>query len=427
MTASSLPALVLFSPNPIIGGTEVIFARLGERASERGWDVHVVDQAGGAFAPLVRSRRGDAGLARETVPGRPACIVTTPKYLTALCDARDRLPSDSRVLIYQVHPYEWVSALFPGFFRIATSAGEGVAVAWTRLLSAWRPSHRAAAADLLHALGRGGALACMDGPCRDATGRFLALPRASDAPAMPVVALPTEARAHERRGRPAGVRPGAAYFGRVSDFKTATVVRVIEDLAATTHAAGADLHVIGDGDGVPAARAAAQRVATSGLRVVFHGAMPLPEAQALMAEQADVVFAMGSSALDAAVLGLPVFLVNPLRRSDRRTPVFGGWLCDQSDASLGAYEPTRYSARPLSIGDALVQWPPPDPIGAACRSYALTVHDAAANADALLDLAGRSSIGLDRFVQHVGALRGAMSLRRSRPLSLEVVTWPRSC
>lgn len=430
MTGSARPRLVLFSPNPIVGGTEVIFARFGERASSRGWEVCAVDQRGGAFVPLLQSRRDAAGVAvsRDDVQVGRTCIVTTPKFLGALADARHRWPADSRVLIHQVHPYEWVSALFPGFFRISTAWGEAAAIAWIRLLSLSRPGHRSTATRLLEFFGRSGALATMDGPCRDATARFLASDGdTTPAWSMPVVALPTETGARGRLGGPDARTLRAAYFGRVSDFKTASVVRVIEDLARSPRATATQLHVIGDGDGMPAARAAASRVASTGLCVVFHGALPLGRAQAFLGSQADLVFAMGSSALDAAVLGLPVYLVNPLRKADRRVPVFGGWLCDQLDASLGAYEPTRYSSRPLSIPDAVEELGERPDIARLCLDYVQTVHDAATGADLLLDLASASSLTLQEYASWVEAVGGGLVKRRRQSLALEVVKWPSSC
>lgn len=95
------------------------------------------------------------------------------------------------------------------------------------------------------------------------------------------------------------------YFGRVEDFKVNSILGLMDDMVEKK---GMVLNIIGDGKCLNEVNLYAKRI---GLRVNFYGFMDRVSAIKIINERADLVFAMGISALDSTYSKIPVVILNP--------------------------------------------------------------------------------------------------------------------
>jgi hypothetical protein len=111
-----------------------------------------------------------------------------------------------------------------------------------------------------------------------------------------------------RAGKPeAGLR--FAWLGRLVDFKAPILAHVMDRLDAMAAQRGpVSLTVIGEGDEAEALRLRSQRL--THLQTSFVADIPVERLNEYLVANVDVMFAMGTSALDTARLGIPTFLVD---------------------------------------------------------------------------------------------------------------------
>jgi glycosyltransferase involved in cell wall biosynthesis len=278
-----------------------------------------------------------------------------------------------------------------------------VAVALLRtVLRGFRLRMRRFAAQLIAA----DALVFMDRPNLAVTRQLLGVPIPK--PQFVPVAIPAvEARPGHRKRAPLRL----VWVGRLADFKVFSLKRALRDARAAAGELGTPVvfDVIGDG---PLRHVVETGAGPGpGFEVRFLGDRSPAELEAHLREHADAVFAMGTSALEAARLGIPTVLL---------------------DIAYGELPPSytyRFldEAQGLSLGDVIGETRRPDdgrgmaetlrqvrddsgPLAERCLAYFRGHHELGAVAETFLDALDRTTLTWSA-IQSGGFLAKPMSYR----------------
>lgn len=126
------------------------------------------------------------------------------------------------------------------------------------------------------------------------------------------------------------------WIGRVSsDFKLIPILHLIEDIADYSKYPAIDisLTIVGSGDALEKVRAIANE---KGIDAQFIEGIPYEQIGEFLKENADILVAMGTSALDGAKNGCPTVVITPVRPSDEEVVDYR-WIFESKGYSLGEY------------------------------------------------------------------------------------------
>lgn len=128
-----------------------------------------------------------------------------------------------------------------------------------------------------------------------------------------------------------------AWIGRLEDFKIPILSYTLERVAAyaTTRNCPIVFHIIGSGEQAEEITAFARSLESQFFSVICHGNIPLSQLDTFLANNIDLLFAMGTAALEGAKLAIPVVLLD-----FSYSPLIGdykySYLFDTKDFSLGS-------------------------------------------------------------------------------------------
>lgn len=378
--------LHLCFPYRDVGGVPLLFLRLAAELGRRGADVSLVDYEDGYMA-----RRRDARTMKlVTYPlagsvGIPADTTLVLQAMTPWSIFPRLAPArGTRLLFWNCHPFNLVPT-FPGLRRFMM--GSERAGQWTlrTVLRPWRARMRRFAMMLLER----DSLVFMDHTNVRTTERQLDL--RIDHP--PMLAIPAESSDGQPHAPPQvgtrGLR--VAWVGRIVDFKFHALLHAMRRLDALQPSLGVRLSlvIIGAGDYETQLRDAAARLPR--LDVHFHGEVEPDDLKRLLADEVDLLLAMGTSALEGARLGVPTLLLDlSYRPIEPATRI--GWLHENDGYSLADMAQPCPVAEADSALDLRLRELLADPrrVSEAARAYFNEHHDIAAIATQLLAYAGRA-------------------------------------
>ena len=120
------------------------------------------------------------------------------------------------------------------------------------------------------------------------------------------------------------------WLGRVDrDFKVWTLLEILDDLEKNEFVGV--FNIIGDGNGMSLIDSS-----NYSFKIIQHGNMYYDEMERQLRNNASLVFAMGTSALEGSKLGVPTILVNPLRQGEKNFD--SRWIFDSVGYSLGEFK-----------------------------------------------------------------------------------------
>ena len=288
--------LIFYFPYRGTGGVPVLFLRLAQLLRGE-YDVYLVDHRDGAMGARVPLGVTLLDIDART-PFPDGGVLVVQSLLPWNLAAADRLGPRTRVLLWNLHPYNLYPYLFSDY---GASVAKRAVARLVNPLSALRVRKMR---HVVSYLTRHHALVFMDEENRTRTQAFFPglpiegryLPVLSDAPA-------------ERHLRPAGGPLRCGWIGRLVDFKAHILSHLMARLDAAVTAVGPiTLTVIGDG--AHRERLQQEAAALTRLSVTFVPPVPVEQLGRLVDAEIDVLFAMGTSALDGASRGIPTFLVD---------------------------------------------------------------------------------------------------------------------
>ena len=274
----------------------MLFLRMAQQLAHE-FDVYVVDHLDGYMGSRVPE--GVTLLDIDSAVRFPDDAVLVVQSLRPWnLAAFERFCPATRVLFWNLHPYNLYPYLFSDY---GASPVKRIIGRVLRPLSALR---LAKLERVVQYLVQQHALVFMDEENRTRTGTFF--PRIGLAPRyLPVLTdVPVERHAVQSMDT---LRCG--WVGRLVDFKAHILSHLMDRLDVAAAATGSiTLTVIGDGDHLEGLQA--QAALLTRIAVTFVPHVPLEQLGNFLDNEVDVLFAMGSSALDGASRGIPTFLVD---------------------------------------------------------------------------------------------------------------------
>lgn len=298
------PEFVFFFPYRPISGVPMLFARIARELHARGHRCTVIDYPDGCLAQKVADVPGITRVPfADGVPVSTAenALIVMQAMLPATMWEELQPPASARVLFWSLYAMNYVQFAAPLDWARHWQTRSMRVQRWLNrtVLSGFQRSLRAFVAALVDR----GSLVFMDGSTwRAAADRLeVALPRPAFVPV--VVDVP---EVNPRTMAPAGPFT-ATWLGRLDDFKIHILNHVIRmlDALASERQTPIELAVIGDGP-------LADRLASASGRWLTIRRCGTQAGAALAAElsRSHLHFAMGTSALEGARLGVPTVLVD---------------------------------------------------------------------------------------------------------------------
>jgi hypothetical protein len=334
--------LFLYTPSPLLGGTETLALRIAGELRARAVEATVVTTADGWLArqaaieglSVISISEFDA-----RTPQEHDRVLSSAKYLLdpLLQSWKDR------TLYWLLHPLEFAWVRFPRIYGLYRHLDSRACGRFFRLTSPRQFTRMRLDFDNLQ---RRRQLLSMSEDCSDFLRRFLGR-RA----ALPLVSLPLSARdVAAAPATPPTRCDGFAYFGRIEQFKTASILRLIDDIAqAEMPAARKALVLFGYGADESTVTAHAVR---RGVRLTITGAITVADVIARTRSERLLAFAMGLSGLDLLLGGVPcVFVPVPSSPSDRRGNY--GFLHQLPNGCVGSYPEFLDPARSMTFSQVL--------------------------------------------------------------------------
>lgn len=324
-------SLYLYNPPMLLGGAEILFARLADKAACMGADVTIVDTKSGIYKELIRSDRIkyeiiDGGPKRNPMKlGEQTIIITTTLLIPHLHRFFD-MTSDVRIVYWSIHPCHLLRSLPIINSRLFRS------LSLTRLVQTmfYRFELQAIRNTLKDGLKKK-SLVLMDGENRRVNENIFQV----DLKYAKYLPIPSDGIIPFQKRKLLGANHATiAWFGRLCDFKVHSLIKILNDvnlLVLEDKYTVAEFLIVGDG---PERKRLEQFSKNLRYKCSFLGEID-PKQMDEIFQSVDIAFAMGTSALDLGVRSIPVCLVDASysRISDKYRY---RWLFETKDFNLGS-------------------------------------------------------------------------------------------
>lgn len=318
-------------PHRDVGGVPLLFMRLAGDLAARGYEVSLVDYRDGFMAARLPAGVGfleyrDDGKAEIPPDALLVLQAMTPWSIFPGL----RIPRSARLLFWNCHPFNLVPTL-PGLRRAMQARPAFGRLILQTLLRAYR-NFMVRFVTLLQSKR---SLVFMDTPNVENTRRYLGL-EISNPVLLPV---PVAGRPGIPRPAPdfAGRGLRLAWIGRLVDFKFNILAHAIAELGRAQAALNVPIAMTVVGAGQYLNRLRRRAADTGNVAVTFIDQVAPEDLDEFLAARADILLAMGTSALEGAKLGIPTLLLDVAYR-----PVPAGYVFRWLDKSRG-----------YSLGDVL--------------------------------------------------------------------------
>lgn len=130
------------------------------------------------------------------------------------------------------------------------------------------------------------------------------------------------------------------WLGRLDrDFKIWSLLELLQRLSFIDF--DFSFHIIGDGDGKDLLNN------SYNFDVIFHGSLPHSKMEEHLKENADLLFAMGTSGLEGAKLSIPTIIVSPLKEGQINSTY--RWIYQSKGLSMGEFNDINVKPRQISM------------------------------------------------------------------------------
>ena len=394
-------SIVFFYPSRILGGAEYLFIRLSRFLVDRGFRVFYVDYEDG-FAR--KELAGTDVVFWDFKDGEKAPIDTGDYLVTPLSNFYrlseyiDLNVPRMRLFFWSIHPYNVVHVLPEcKMLMHLTETCHRV------FLSLFFPGNYKRVRGLLNDLNKADAIWFMDEPNLSLNCSLWKIPFSDDY-------LPIPLEAAEKNRTISAFRPNRlriAILGRLSQDKIHSVINVLNRFLAYRTAHNRVCHIIGDGEAgglIDDAKYTAQ------IEMQFHTSLKNRELDTFLVENVDILFAMGTSCLVGASLGIPVIQMD-YGFSPYVSDHFH-FLYDAQGFSLGDHygkiNPHDHSFQ--TVMDSCLTTEQKRQTGLACKDYFFRFHEMRAVADKMLKKLDTGGIDAESYLS-IRKMRGKLKKR----------------
>jgi len=323
--------IVFCFPYRGVGGVPVLFSRIADRLARSGQHrIFVVDYPDGAMASSV------AGEQITLIPYEDDVPVFIPDDVILVFQSLNpwaiysnlRIPGNVRIFFWNCHPFNLVP-VFPGLRWLMMSN-----VRFGRfMLATVLRRYRTIVVRLIAFLLERKALVFMDKTNADNTQNYLgiSLPQQDYLP-VPAGSVCERIHRPSRNWAAEGLR--LAWIGRIADFKYPILSKTLSLLDRVAPALGVPIRFMIVGEGPHLDDLRRDIAMLENVEVELVGEMPGSNIAPFLTERVDILFAMGTSALEGARLGVPTVLLDVAYGPVPDGYVFS-WLHERSGFTLG--------------------------------------------------------------------------------------------
>uniref|UniRef100_UPI0030807FD8 hypothetical protein n=1 Tax=Vibrio cholerae TaxID=666 RepID=UPI0030807FD8 len=158
------------------------------------------------------------------------------------------------------------------------------------------------------------------------------------------------------------------WLGRVDrDFKVWSLISLLNILKVLNIKINCEFHIIGEGNGLDLVKSELYP-----FDIIYHGNQPYEDMEKILVDQAALLCAMGTSALEGAKLGIPTILINPLYQHEfeEGCSLECRWVYDSKGFSLGEFRLDNINPKQIkSELNILLSEFLSDPISISKKSY----------------------------------------------------------
>lgn len=374
-----------------VGGVSLLFLRVAEFLAQRGLaECHLVDYADGFMAKNLR----DSCVILETYQDHDSPVVIPPGAIAVFQSMTPwsifpgiRIDPDSRILFWNCYPFNLIP-VFPGLRR---TMQHRPALARLILASLLRP-YRQKMRRLVDVMLAKDALVFMDSTNVNTTCRYLGItiPKPHYLPIPVPVSEDKRAILMGRDFHGHGLR--VVWVGRVVDFKFFILQRSLIELDRLQPRLGMEIRItlVGSGNYLQALSEVVSRLPH--LRCEFVDHVAPGDLDEFLISRADLLLAMGTSALEGARLGIPTLLLDVAHGPVSADYVFR-WLYERQGYTLGnIISDDDYVSGNTSLADRIDKLISNFPqISARCRNYFTDHHEMSSVGGKLLEILENTS------------------------------------
>ncbi|MFH6896548.1 hypothetical protein ACHCAL_21165 [Providencia huaxiensis] len=331
--------LVIFHPTSYFGGASVLFSRIYNYAIENNVDIIYIDDDNGYTKSRNVNKKQIYSIDQNlnNLISEDDVIICTTTQIKMLKRYLSDLTENPRVMLWVVHPYEASLHFFRGNRRVLKLPFK---YATSKILINSQHKKRKEIIKFINQY-VGNSLFFMDAPCINATNYFLDTKLVANLDnIIPIPYQHITFTRNEKKHIKKDNSINLSYFGRVEHFKTGPLISLLNELSKIKDVNRIIFHIIGDGQDLSRIISKFSKKMT----IISLGLMENEDAKAYMKENIDILFAMGTAAIDGASLGIPTVLLNASNSARKQRY---DWLYKEQGFSLGDYSDAPWFCSPI--------------------------------------------------------------------------------
>lgn len=336
---------VLFYPSVEVGGAEILFARIADELANSGKRVLILDSERKIIHQNIINKSIIKVVTKpgESVHVKSKYIIAFSSHITKISEYIHK-ESSGKLLFWNVHPLN--SIYIPPFF------GENLfnfGINWLKFVNGvFFKEEDNIRKSILDSLIKNRAFVCMDNESSETLKKYYDGIYPNEY--IPIPAPKQEIEINSNLPTPPKENINIFWYGRLCDFKCHGLIHLINKIANIKRKDySINLSIIGDGP----YRKTIQEVAKKNkLKAVFLGTLPNFDALKLIKNNADIVFAMGTAALESSSLGIPTILA-PASFGKIKDDYLFDWLYNTNNYNLGTFSKNNSNDKGYSIEELI--------------------------------------------------------------------------
>jgi glycosyltransferase involved in cell wall biosynthesis len=316
-------------------GVPVLFARMANTLAEKhpGIKVYVIDYINGSIARNIKSLENIILIpyTDDTVTSPPEdAILIMQSFVPYHWPESLAVSPKTRIFFWNLHPKNFIPSLLP-ITKLRDITFNNFSL--YKFIGLFFPFLMRRLRSFVHLLLAHKALAFMDQPNFDMTKKYLFI-KNFEPVFIPVPATPPLQTVIKDLKKVDKDHLNYCWVGRICDFKAHILLYTANKLAKAAYDSGSDItfHIIGDGPDKD--YVLSNIIENEKFKIKYAGALPHSELDQYLLDHVDVVAAMGTSALEAAKLGIPTILLDFSYKPIDKDYVFR-WLHQTVNYDLG--------------------------------------------------------------------------------------------
>jgi hypothetical protein len=340
--------IIIFHPSNYFGGASVLFSRIFKQAIQKNLDIIYIDLEDGYTKTREENQENiftlnddlNSLISNDDVI---LCITTQVKLLKKYLS---NIHSNPKVILWVVHPYEASIYFYRGFHKALKLPYSYI------LLKILTIAQYKKTKSLSHFVAKysGNSIYFMDSSTISATNYFLNTDiKIKDSNIIPIPYIDnTDNTDNADRRKSQSIN--MAYFGRVESFKSPPLISLLSELCTLKIKNKINFYILGDGKDAKMIVDMFKKK----INIIPLGFIENDKAKLFMKENIDILFAMGTAAIDGASIRIPTVLLNASNSVQEQKY---DWLHNTNGYSLADYIDAPWFISPnKKLDDIITDW-----------------------------------------------------------------------